>query len=838
MINTPATKTDNILEQECDGYVGLSLVNPQDKVDGVATFANEAALCDTLPYGEPTTSFVSAVPGYQDLKEYFQRPRLIAGGDIPTTRTRFYFAGPDTSTIFGSWFPDGFRRLAGVHGVRFNLKFVLTVAATPFQQSLVAMSFQYDAFPDDLETFPRSESSALVTQLPHVRLDLAEHSMVELDVPFVFRQDYFELNRNDSTLGCIALNTLLPYRSLASAADPTWKLYVSMHDLELIGSMPLNFTTVVPQSGLSRTSERINIGSNQITSEAKSTGSISRLLGGVASGVGLISSAVRPIAPTLSAIGGATDWFLRSASKVASAFGYSKPVIEAPSSKIWRHDYVGEGQIDLPNPAYVVGPFQSNKVRVDSTMGGTDVDEMDMNYVLSKYAQIFVGDFATNDSTGARLYATGVGPYNFWFRTNVGRPGGNLPLPTSSTLTTNAIAPTPLLFFANMFRYWRGGVKFRFTFAKTKFHAGRVIVSYVPQTVDVNDMTPSSINIPALEVAGGLPQPFNYSKVFDLRDSSVFEFECPWMSPTLYLNVGGTVGGLTMTVLDPLIANGEANPIVEYMVEVAGMDDFELSSPSNPSLTPANRANIAFYQSGIAGVGSSPPNVSEYTSGEKFTSVKQLMMMPNYIGGDVPDSTVSVTTLPPFIYRPRWNQAIPMPDTSREYWGFTRSGSVSSCYAFANGSTAWHVYSDARGDSTTMQIVNAANDGNGGASDFSDPRFKTSVLTGTVRVRTQEGVMHAITPMYSKIARVPFGSLSFFYSTRNFGAVGTQVLNRSPLTNVVYNLEFRNNTGKTVRLYLGRAAGDDARCTNWIGVPPVIIFPSTLSAPPDAGDTP
>lgn len=840
---TPATTKDNIVEDVCEEISGLTISTQPEEI-GVATFTSEAGKCDVVPYDAETSSFVKGSAAYQDLKEYFQRPRLIATGSVPTTRTRFWSSGVDVPTVFNSWFPNGLTRLTGVSGVRFSIKVALTVSATPFQQGLIAMSWQYDTYPDDIEIFPRSISSALVTQLPHVRLDLAENTMVELDIPFLYRLDYFELADNGNALGCLALNTLMAYRTLTNAAPPTYKVYVSLHDLELIGSMPQNLTYVVPQSGLveyqsgvtgSRTKHTQSSG-NQITKEARSTGTISGLLGTTASAIGTISKAVMPFAPQLSVIGGTTDWFLRSASKVASAFGYSKPVVEKESNKVWRHDYAGEGQIDLPNPGYVVSPFQSNKVRVDSTLAASDVDEMSMGFVLSKYAQVFVGDMTTNDTTGARLYAAGVGPYSFWFRTNSNRPGGNLPVPVASPLTANAIAPTPLLFFGNMFRYWRGGVKFRFTFAKTKFHAGRVIVSFVPKTADENTLQPSTTNIPALEVASGLPQPFNYCEIFDLRDSSTFEFTCPFISPYLWLNVNGIVGGITMTVLDPLIANGEASTTIDYMVEVCGAEDFELASPSNPTLSPTAGYGVVFYQSGLAGIEPGEPNITEYTVGEKFNSLKQLMMIPNYIAGDVTTATTSYTTLTPFFFRPRWDMFTPMPNGATAYWGFTRSGSVASCYAFYQGSTAYHVYSDYSGPYSTLQIVNAPNDGNGGTAGFSDPREKNIAPTGTVRVRTQQGVMHATLPLYSKVARMPYGSYVYFYSTRNFGGLGTQVNNSSPLSNVQYNLMYRNNSGSTNRVYVGRAAGDDARCACYIGVPPVVIFPSTLAGSPDAGE--
>ena len=56
--------------------------------------------------------------------------------------------------------------------------------------------------------------------------------------------------------------------------------------------------------------------------------------------------------------------------------------------------------------------------------------------------------------------------------------------------------------------YWRGSIKFRFTFAKTKFHAGRVIAAYVPASYDTVATGVLSNNVPAPEISSGLVQPF------------------------------------------------------------------------------------------------------------------------------------------------------------------------------------------------------------------------------------------------------------------------------------------------------------------------------------------
>lgn len=829
-----------MIVDECSEIEGVS-INPVGEIAGVASFSNEAATCVTLPYEQPTTGFTKSVDSYQDLKEYFQRPRLIANGTIPTTRTRMLANNTTRDVIFNTWFPSGFTRLLGAYGVRFNMKFHVTVAASPFQQGILAASFQYGVNTGDAEIYERSTNSAVVTQLPHVILDIAESTMVTLDVPFILPYDFMPLVGNDAgNIGLFSINTILPYRTTTSAS-PTWKLFVSLHDLELIGSVPQVLTTVIPQTGFVKKAEgyvktavkardAVVKGYSVMTGEAKATGTISKLF----SGVSKVASVAGKV-PGLGFLGGTTSWAASIAAGTAAAFGYAKPVDENEPSKVWRTDYIADSQIDVPTQSYVVGPFQTNKLAVSSVMGGSDTDELAMEFVLSKYAQIFVGDFSTTDTIGVALYATQICPTNFWFRTNSGRPGGNLPMPTASTLTTNAIATTPLFYFSNFFRNWRGGMKFRFTFSKTKFHAGRVIVGYVPNLIDNNTATVVTNVVNSVEVTGGLPQPFSYSEIFDLRDGSVFEFEVPYVSPLLYSSVLGSTGGLTMTVIDPLIANGEAASSIDYMIEVCAMPDFEFSVSAPPSLVPVNgAAGLAFLQSGMAGVGPSDEMVSEHTIGEKFMSLKQIMMIPSYIGSDVANLSINSTTLVPWFYRPKWPVATPMSSTSAQYFGATRSGNISACYTFVNGSTSWHAYSDVK-DRVAISVEQNTSDNNTSFVGFSDPRDKESFQSNTLRVYSTLGVMHFITPFFSKLARLVPSGFNFFLTPRNWAGIGSNVVSTSFQTLNLHNLRVRNTSGATIRLVLGRAAGDDARAACYVGTPPVFIFPSTLANPLDQG---
>jgi hypothetical protein len=161
----------------------------------------------------------------------------------------------------------------------------------------------------------------------------------------------------------------------------------------------------------------------------------------------------------------------------------------------------------------------------------------------------------------------------------------------------------------------------------------------------------ASAVIPVLETVAGLPQPFSYSEVFDLKDASSFEFEVPYVCPDPFLEVTASHGAISLTVLDPLVTSGETSTTIDYMVEVKAMEDFMFGCPASPMfaiLDSSVPGNIVALQSGLGGVADIDDTVSQYTMGEQILSLKSLMMIPNFVAADLPATTTSITTALPY----------------------------------------------------------------------------------------------------------------------------------------------------------------------------------------------
>lgn len=815
------TKTDDIrdIDQKCDEFEGIS-INPTPERLGVTDIVNEACTSVAIGVGK-TSTFIKGDSSYQDLLNYLARPRVIQSGSIITTRGPFIGSNV-TRTALTSWFPQLNGRLAGVYGIRFTIKFTLVVAATPFQQALLCQSFQYGAPPNSQVVYPRAFNSAMATNLPHVLHDIAETTMSELEVPFLYAYDFMPLTNsgvNQSVLtaeglGEYSANTLMPYRTLAGVNAPTYKLMVSLHNLELIGSYPTTYNAITVQSGLS---------GSAVTKEEKSVRGSDKVLA--------LSAKVRTISsyiPFLSSIGSTTSNVMDLAANVARVFGFSKPQLLEPPNRVVRSSYIGEANVDMPSASFVLAPFQSNRLAVDALAGGTDVDEMAIQYVIGRYGQVFVGNMATVDAAGTALYAAPICPTSYWFRTNSGRPGGNIPLPAGSTAATNSIALSPLAYVAQFFRLWRGTLHFRITFSKTKFHGGRVMIGYVPELDDNITNTVPSLVVPIPEVASGSPQPFSYSKIFDLRDGSVVEFEVPYVSHTPFTGVQSSTGGISMIIMDPLVVSGEVASTIDYMVEVKAGDDFEFACPAPPmfgvAVPGSNSTNIAFLQSGLGGI-SDIGEANQYTVGENIRSLKQLMMIPSWILADFANLTITNTTLWPFWLFGRPTPAIPYPATTSARFGMTRSGCIAAMYAYATGSTEHHaVLYGPPIAGFSQNIAQVGSDCGVFPSSQGDPRVRGS--TGAQRVITSQEALHVRVPSYQRTARVPIYDGNTF---NNFTVGSSLPLGAVTLTNSVQHT-VNNQTGGNVRIAFGRSAGEDARCVGYIGPPPVVLLQGTQTS--------
>jgi len=800
---------------------------------GVTQFSNEA--CEAVealqPYVE--SPYLVETPSLQDLKSYFQRPRLFATGSLTFASRTNVVVKDINSSFFTGTFPQWSQRLSGVYGTKFTLCFRLQVAATAFHQGVLALGFQY-ASPSGLlaYNFDRTSSSAAVTNLPHVRMDVSELTMVELKVPFLYPLEFYPVGFQDivsAVFGHLGLNVVVPFISVTGLVAPSYKLYAWLEDMSFYGADNNASTTITLQAGV-------------IEKELRESKLISTGLTVASRVVGAYGKYI----PVFGTLAGPTAWALDVASGVAKYFGFARPLLQEPTMRVVKQMTAGEGRVDLPFSGYAVGPMQSNTLAFDGTVGKSDVDEMALQFVTSQFSQICAGQITTSNSHGTVVYATPISPSCFWFRAPSSAPYCNTLFPRNNvsliSQSGNSFLPSSVMNIASCFRLWRGDFIFRFTFAKTKFHGGRYMVSFNPSTTFLDTTTTPVATVNGPEVVSGLVQPYGYSMIMDMRDGNVFEFNVPFFCEQPYVNFLSVVGGLSIVCIDPLQANASVTTVVPFMVEVAGGENFELADYAGNYFVNNPIGNI-YQQAGeitATGLNAAPPaalsSAAQHTIGERLTSIKQLIMIPSYTSSSQATSTTTDTTLPPW-----WYSSAPINlittglnsnpvNVAAVYSGSGQASAfLASMYAFVRGSTDYHVYM-----SSPSPYILAVVDQNPlecalGSVTYVDYQGRTNTNASPKVISYGDAPIHVRLPAFQTCIRIPTYLIRTLNVTRKLGSNGFSGFAFYFLGHFGRLLLQNASATNTVTAAIGCSAGDDATCSTYMGPEPVAI-PNTLAS--------
>jgi hypothetical protein len=757
----------------------------------------------------------------QDLTSYFTRPRLIYSSNITGGLSAFVRQDVDSVVLFNTFFPNGLDRLAGVYGVRFKLVFTLQLATTPYQQGLLCLNWQYGPCASVSTPLggltPRGAIQGMQTNVPHVLLDLADTTMGVLKVPYLSVQEFMPLTDGVTDYGTLFISPILPVAFGAGGTVPTMRLYVHIEDLELYGAIPTESAVITLQGGkvLSPVTQEFNKSSHPFSSALNSAGQAFSFL---AKGI-----------PSLASIAGPPAWALGQAARLVRYFGYSKPTITEPTNRMYLQSHVNEINVDVPSAATVVGPFADNTLAASPEFAHNGVDEMSLAYILSQYSQLCIGQIGLSDASGARLYASAVSPSSFWFRSRLTGtpPFCNLSAPKSSKVAgaQKAFVPTNIFYIASCFKQWKGSFRFRVTFAKTKFHSGRVLIMYVPTVTSAQELIyPTDTPTTVIGVPPGTfgPQPFGYSKLFDLRDSSVFEFDVPYISPLPYNSFYSPSGSIVMYVQDPLQAPSTVPNVVPFLVEVKAMPDFEVAVPISPLYPPvvaASDTNVRYQSGKLLPV--SKPDDAELCTGEKLLSVKQLIMLPKLsYAATVAPNTLDTMSLMPWFYGPALDYTTPVaPTFAREQFGY--GFYFSQAYAFVKGGTDYHFYpGNSAGSGSTITVAQiSTTPGITVSAGFpsnvpisSNPRvYQANATVGT----------HVRLPAYQRYVRYWSSFLQYLTWYPDLtNAVSTTLIpytREGPL--VQYSANIQNFSTGTSQFRISRAAADDAALGLYYGPP-------------------
>eukprot|EP00919_Chromeraceae_sp_WS-2016_P048740 GHVR01115365.1.p1 GENE.GHVR01115365.1~~GHVR01115365.1.p1 ORF type:complete len:590 (-),score=52.08 GHVR01115365.1:52-1665(-) len=262
---------------------------------------------------------------------------------------------------------------------------------------------------------------------------------------------------------------------------------------------------------------------------------------------------------------------------IASVLGFTNvPNIDKLSGfKTMPYPHNASCEISTPVERAVVDP--RNEVSIDSrTTGLSGDDELSITYLAQRESYLGTAILSSTDALDALTLVTRVTP-GLYYQASTNKP----------------YQFTPTAYLCQMFKYWRGDMIFRFKFICTRFHKGRVRITYDP-------FGSIGSNIPDYTTV--------FNEVFDIGGEQDIEVRIPYMQATTYMKTGNSTsnynfagtsitpntttsnGLLTMRVVNPL-TGPVSNTAIAVLVFVRGAENLEFAWPriattNNESISP------------------------------------------------------------------------------------------------------------------------------------------------------------------------------------------------------------------------------------------------------------
>jgi hypothetical protein len=466
------------------------------------------------------------------------------------------------------------------------------------------------------------------SQKPHVLLDPTDNVGGEMTLPFVFPHNWVRhtVQSDLQQLGQIDLSS---FNKLGHAlGDVTSPVRIAI------------FAYMDDDVALS--------GSTQFSSQSGKQDEYGEgVLSKPASAVARLAGRLKDV-PIIGTYARATEIGAGAVGKIASLFGYCRPLNLDPITK-FRPNYLGNvANTSIEEAADKLTFDPKQELSIDPKIIGIsdNTDQLSVPYIAQKWSYLTRTPWSASDAADSHLFSMVVNP---------GMYG------TQTISTIDEVMLTPMAFASLPFRYWRGSIKVRVQVAASKFHKGRLRLTYDPNG-------PNS----TLEWGGG------YHEIMDISEKRDMEFTIHWNQDRQFLEIrnpmltaspspvydpadGGTPGVnpiavdldndngvFEIRVLNELVRPSEDDTDTpDINIFVAAGDDFEVMMPycrnlenisyvSQSGLTEATPSDSAPSGSGeidtidIAG-GSYETDVASLTyAGETFQSFRNMLKRYHY----------------------------------------------------------------------------------------------------------------------------------------------------------------------------------------------------------------
>jgi hypothetical protein len=505
---------------------------------------------------------------------------------------------PFVQTTFTPWSlyfntPSIRNKISNYARIRCKLKLKFVVNASPFYYGAMRVCYcpLTGGVMDNVST---QIEQIKMSQMPGGFLYPADMTSFEMELPFLWPGSWLDLGELDNFTQMGRISYIL-YSVLQSAngvptTNATITCYAWAEDVELAGLT----------SGLVLQAD-----------EYTSSGVIS----GPASTVASIAGKLRT-APVIGPFARATEIGAKAVGGIASLFGYSNPPVIDDAKPVVIKSFHAMASVETSIPSDKLAVDPKNEITIDKVSVGASADDPLIITKFCGHESWVTGSLWTEAyAPGTQLLAFPVTPRLYASAASAG----------SSTIYSE----TPMCHASAMFLYWRGSIHYKLKFVKSRYHTGRVQISWDPSgTPGTNSETTTM------------------TRIVDLQTESEMEFSIPYKSanpwlttngdPNVWANTtGGTVtympsqynGVVKITVLNELTGPAASQSIDVLLFARVGAD-FKLSSPSElPDFTPLQIQSLELVN---IDAGAKDDNTNSVTVGEDVVSLRQLLHRSSY----------------------------------------------------------------------------------------------------------------------------------------------------------------------------------------------------------------
>lgn len=476
---------------------------------------------------------------------------------------------------------------------KLHLKFVIN--ATPFYYG--SLRAVYQPIPDQRLHQVQDNDKVPLSQLPGLYLEPQNMSTAEIELPFTWPSTWLN-TRKKTDFDRMGELTYVQYSKLRSAngtgsSGVTVAVFAWASGVELAGP---TYGAVLQSSEYEE---------------------VDGVISGPATAVANVAAKLTDV-PYIGSLAMATSIGASAVAGVAKLFGYSNPPIVSDVLPYTQKTFHAFANVETRFPLDKLSIDPKNEVTISSKVAGIDEED-----------PLAFSNLITRDSfLNGTLYANSQAEETLIWSCLV-KPG-YVVLQSAGGGAYSTV--TPVSYVSRMFRFWRGSLIYKFRIIKSKYHKGRLTITWDPNKDITADIDSDSAC---------------FTRIVDLETEEEVEISIPYRATTPYLDVDidssfsngptpsfpysdTTCNGCLTVRVQNVLTGPAVSPEIDILVYQRAGDDFTFAVPKAIPMTSTTRDPAGVIQSGAVEemaqkVSKMDSNIAILTTGESFGSLRPIL---------------------------------------------------------------------------------------------------------------------------------------------------------------------------------------------------------------------